>query len=503
MHKYARSCQRRRGSHVPPGKQAPSMRGNQNSHRPLICIQPFPEPFLYAILLFKEGHFHKTVLEKTKSRGVLKHQGREKMETEKIAIPYGQECLYLDAQFRSWELLHSSISGKRPEASEEELIERAMCSPIGCARLEQLAEGKKTATVILSVHTRPVPSRKILPPILKALRKGSEEIQITLLVATGCHRGTTAEELRSKLGNEIFEREKIVVHDCDDEENMVELGKLPSGAVLKVNRYAVETELLVAEGFIEPHFFAGFSGGRKSVLPGVCSRETIMYNHCAPFLDSPEARAGNLENNPIHRDMIAAAQMAHLQYIVNVVINQRKEVVYAVAGDVEQAHLAGCEALRKECGVHPSQKGDIVITSNGGAPLDQNIYQTVKSLSTAEAAAAEGAVLIVCAQCADGTGGEDFYQAMKNCKSPEELLQKIRSVPPYETVPDQWQYQILCRILQKFRVILVTRTQLREIVQDMKMEYCESLEMAVQSAMDGDDSKHVVVIPDGVSTIII
>ena len=170
---------------------------------------------------------------------------------------------------------------------------------------------------------------------------------------------------------------------------------------------------------------------------------------------------------------------------------------------MEQAHLAGCEALRKECGVHPSQKGDIVITSNGGAPLDQNIYQTVKSLSTAEAAAAEGAVLIVCAQCADGTGGGDFYQAMKNCKSPEELLQKIRSVPPYETVPDQWQYQILCRILQKFRVILVTRTQLREIVQDMKMEYCESLEMAVQSAMDGDDSKHVVVIPDGVSTIII
>ncbi|MDO4331976.1 MAG: nickel-dependent lactate racemase [Eubacteriales bacterium] len=424
------------------------------------------------------------------------------MSVKRFEIPYGHEKLHLEAAFPSWELLESCPHGKKSEFSEAELVVRAMESPIGSAHLEELAAGKKTATVILSDHTRPVPSRVILPPLLEALRKGSPDIRITLLVATGCHRGTTVEELRSKLGDEILKREKIVIHDCDDAENMIELGRLPSGGVLKVNRLAAETDLLVAEGFIEPHFFAGFSGGRKSVLPGVCARETVMYNHCAAFIDSSFARTGNLENNPIHQDMIAAAKMAGLRYIVNVILNKEKQVVHAVAGDAEKAHLAGCRMLMEECSVHPARKGDIVITSNGGAPLDQNIYQVVKSLSTAEAAAAKGAALIVCAKCEDGTGGEAFYRAMKDCSSPEELLEQIRKTPPDRTVPDQWQYQILCRILQKFRVIFVTRPQLEGTIRDMKMEYCSSLEEAAFMAMDGNTQKHVVVIPDGVSAMI-
>lgn len=177
--------------------------------------------------------------------------------------------------------------------------------------------------VIISDHTRPVPSRCIIPHMLAELREGNPSIDITLLVATGCHRGTTPQELEQKLGREIVEKEHIVVHDCD-QSPLTELGVLPSGAKLVVNSLVAQADLVAAEGFIEPHFFAGFSGGRKSILPGVCSRVTVLGNHCSAFIDSPLAQMGILEGNPINVDMEAAAAMAKLQYIVNVVINEEK-----------------------------------------------------------------------------------------------------------------------------------------------------------------------------------
>ena len=423
------------------------------------------------------------------------------LENQRIVIPYGHGGLPLKADFESWEVLEPGLYERGREGSQEDIVRRAMENPIGSPRLEELAKGKRTATILLSDHTRPVPSRVIIPLMVKALRQASPDIKITFLVATGCHRGTRSEELCEKLGDELACRETIVIHDCDDSRNMVSLGTLPSGAELRVNRLAVETELLLAEGFIEPHFFAGFSGGRKSVLPGVCARKTVMDNHCAGFIDSPYARTGNLENNPIHRDMAQACQMARLQYIVNVIIDRDKQVLHALAGHPIKAHEKGCEILRGICGVHPRQKGDVVITSNGGAPLDQNIYQVVKSLATAEAAASEAGVLVVCAECADGIGGDDFYRAMKDCRSPGELLERIRRVAPEDTVPDQWQYQILCRILEKHRVMFVTRPELKAVIEEMKMEYYESLGDAVTAAMEKASGNHVVVIPDGVSAM--
>lgn len=419
-----------------------------------------------------------------------------------ISIPYGKKKLSWQGELKYSEILEPWFD-KAALFSEEKLIDDAMKNPIGSKRLQELAKGKKTATIIISDHTRPVPSRLILPPMLTALRKGSPEIQITLLVATGCHRKTTTEELKQKLGRQIYAEEIIRVHDCDDKKNMICIGELPSGASLKVNRLAVETDLLLAEGFIEPHFFAGFSGGRKSVLPGICARKTVMENHCATFIGDEKSSAGNLEGNPVHADMVAAAKMAKLKYIVNVVLDRNKKVIYAVAGEPEMAHRAGCKMVSDFYGITPKQKGDIIITSNGGAPLDQNIYQTVKSLSTAEKAAAPGAVIIECAECADGIGGKGFYEAMLNCKDPGELLEKIRKIEPEKTTPDQWQYQILCRILKKHKVIFVTRPELKNAVTDMKMEYCSSLEEAIRNAMNGNRNKHVLIIPDGISTIIV
>ena len=307
-----------------------------------------------------------------------------------IAIPYGKG--HLDVTFPYNGLLTSRVDELKSDRTGRELVEEAMASPMGTPTLAALAAGKKRCTIIISDHTRPVPSRDILPPMLAQLRQGNPEIQVTLLVATGFHRLTTTAELEAKLGKEIAGSEKIVVHDAFDPDSNVQIGVLPSGAPLVIDRTAVDTDLLIAEGFIEPHFFAGFSGGRKSILPGVCDKTTVLGNHCGAFIASPYARTGILEGNPLHRDMVAAAEMAKLAYIVNVVIDEDKKTVAAFAGDFRKAHEAGVAFLRQYCQVQ-AIPGDIVITSNGGAPLDQNIYQSVKGLTAAEASAKEGAVL--------------------------------------------------------------------------------------------------------------
>ena len=219
-----------------------------------------------------------------------------------ISLPYGTG--EISAQVEESQLLgivQSQLEEYEAEKSPKELLCQAMENPIGTSRLEELAKGKKKVVVLCSDHTRPVPSKLILPPMLGAIRRGNPQAEITLLIATGCHRGTTRQELVNKLGAEMAEKEHILIHDCAAEEDMVDLGILPSGGRLRINKAAVEADLLVAEGFIEPHFCAGFSGGRKSVLPGIAARETVYANHCSQFIDDPHARAGILEGNPIHR----------------------------------------------------------------------------------------------------------------------------------------------------------------------------------------------------------
>ena len=417
-----------------------------------------------------------------------------------ISIPFGKTSL--SCSLPGCSLLTSRVGELKSEKAGIDLVREAMDSPIGAPRLSQLAKGKKSCTVIISDHTRPVPSRDILPPMLEQLRQGNPEIEITLLVATGFHRLSTRSELVNKLGEEIAAREKIVVHNAFDPDSNVKIGTLPSGAPLVIDRAAVETELLVAEGFIEPHFFAGFSGGRKSVLPGVCDKTTVLGNHCGAFIASPYARTGVLDGNPLHRDMVAAAEMAKLAFIVNVVIDEEKKTVAAFAGDFQKAHEAGVSFLRQYCEVKAAP-ADIVITSNGGAPLDQNIYQCVKGLTAAEATAKEGAVLIICAELADGTGGEGFYRSLRDCESPRAHFEQCAATPQSETIPDQWESQILARILMKHHVIFVSRPEMEQTLREMKLDFAPGLEQALAMAKkEKGENAPVTVIPNGISVIV-
>lgn len=419
-----------------------------------------------------------------------------------ISIPYGRTHLTAeipDAQVMG--VLKSRLETYVPEKSQQQLVEDALRSPIGSGRLEELAKGKRSIVLIASDHTRPVPSRVLVPPMLDAIRRGNPDAEITILIATGCHRGTTKAELTEKFGADIVANEKIVIHDCTEEAAMVTIGTLPSGGILRINRVAYEADLLISEGFIEPHFFAGFSGGRKSVLPGIAAGGTVYWNHNAAFIASPFARTGILEGNPIHKDMVFAARAAKLAFICNVVINAKHEVVGAFAGDCEQAHLAGVEFLKGLCGCERAE-ADIVITSNNGYPLDQNIYQAVKGMTAGEAACKEGGVIIMCAACSDGHGGESFRRTIAQELTAAEILAKIEATPMAETVPDQWESQILARILSRFHVVLVTQAD-PALVRSVKMHPAKDLRQALQAAREllGRDGS-ITVIPEGISTII-
>lgn len=399
-------------------------------------------------------------------------------------------------------VIHSKVDDFVPDCSEAELVSRALDAPIGSRSLEELSRDKRNIVVISSDHTRPVPSKIIMPQILERIRRGNPNADITILIATGFHRATTVEELIGKFGPEIVNNENIVVHDSQDETMLVDVGTLPSGGTLRLNKLAMECDLLVAEGFIEPHFFAGFSGGRKSVLPGVAAAETVLANHCSAFISDACARTGVLDNNPLHRDMIFAADAANLQFIVNVVINGEKKIIGAVAGAHKAAHLAGCEFLSGLCRAK-SPQADIVVTSNGGYPLDQNLYQAVKGMTAAEAAAKGGGVIIMIAGCADGHGGESFYRSMAEAESPAALYAEAQTIASDRTRPDQWEYQILCRILMKHRVIMVTDLCSPQMITDMHMEHAPNFETALKMAREtaGNDAS-IAVIPDGVSVII-
>ncbi len=421
-------------------------------------------------------------------------------EAIEIAVPYGNTQMTAVIPAKR---LTGIFKSHLPPAAADQIAEvsAAMDEPTAGPRLEELARGKRSAMIIASDHTRPVPSKIIMPEILRRLRAQNPDIRITILVATGFHRATTFEELENKFGVEIPRREHIVVHDSSNDAELVRIGTLPSGGELIVNRLAAETDLLVAEGFIEPHFFAGFSGGRKSVLPGVAARRTVLANHCAEFIQSPFSRTGVLENNPIHRDMLYAAQCAKLAFIVNVVINGDKKIVRAFAGDFRKAHEAGCDFLRRYCTVQVPES-DIVITGNGGSPLDQNVYQAVKGMTAAESVCRRGGVIVMTAACNDGHGGESFLRNLSSGETPNELLKRIARVPRDRTEPDQWEFQIMARILSTHTVIMVTRDCPHSMLNSMGMLTASTLDEGVAAARKiAGDSATIAVIPDGVAVI--
>jgi len=420
----------------------------------------------------------------------------------KHKILYGKGYLEFEIpDHRLGEVVTSQAGDYEPEMSQEELAKHALENPINSKSLSELSEGKDSVVIISSDHTRPVPSAILTPLLLEEIRKGNPNADITILISTGTHRAPTEQELLDKYGKEIVENEEIVTHDAVNSD-LVKIGELPSGSDLLINKIAVDADLLVGEGFIEPHFFAGYSGGRKSVFPGITSRNSVVANHSAEYIDDENARTGILENNPIHEEMISAARQANLAFIFNVVLNSDKEIIHAVAGDMEDAHLEGTRFLSKMVEVTP-EKTDITISTNGGYPMDQNIYQSVKGMTAAESMTNENGVIILAARAEDGHGGESFFNTFNNDRDLQDIMDEFLATPKDETIPDQWQSQIFARVLMKHHIIYVSEAP-QEMIEAFRMEYASSVEEAIEKADGylGHSNSKISVIPDGVGVMV-
>ena len=419
-----------------------------------------------------------------------------------IKIPYYKGTLDLNITDENLKAVVFPNKVETSETDEKILVREALQSPNNSRKLSELAKGKNKVVIVTSDHTRSVPSKITLPLILEEIRSGNPEAEITILIATGLHRETTVEEQKQMFGEELVKKEYFISNNALKKEDFVNLGKLPSGAELHVNRLAVDCDLLITEGFIEPHFFAGFSGGRKSILPGICDKVTICQNHSYKAISHPNSTTGVLDGNPIHKDMVFAAKKVNVQFVLNVALDDKKRIVKAFAGDLESAHEAGVQFVKKN-----AQKkiitGDIVVTSNGGYPLDQNLYQSPKAVSTAMAFAGDDGIIILSCSCCDGVGGENFERLI-SMGTPEEIDQYLSEIPDTDTIPEQWCAQIYSKILRKHKVILVSDYLSPAFVKKCNMIPAADLNEAMNIAytIKGEKAK-VIVVPDGVSVLAI
>jgi nickel-dependent lactate racemase len=377
------------------------------------------------------------------------------------------------------------------------MVEAALKRPVGAPRLRELARESQSAVIVTCDRTRGVPSRVTVPLILKELGSGGmNSDRIRVLVATGLHKGETMNDIKERLGGALLERLKVEIHDSDDPNRIVDLGRLSSGTPLLLNRSVTETDLVIVESNVEPHFFAGFTGGSKVILPGVAGTKTILQNHCWKNIDDSTSRYGTIEN-PIRADANEALRHVGRVFALNVVLDDHKRIVRATAGDPVLSFNDVAESVRLNSSVQVKDPPDLVITTNGGYPLDRNVYQCVKGIAVPEGILHQHSRIIMAGECTDGVGHQDFLRLLAS-DTPEAVYGKLRQGETL--IRDQWEVQVLCRVLRKTPVCFITRPELSPEIQSMHMAYAQTLEQALDSVSLRRDER-VLVLPQGPMTL--
>ena len=408
-------------------------------------------------------------------------------ETVIERIPYGKGEMEIRIPRKNYlaTLMPRYKPGVKDEAGE---VRRALENPIGTRRLGEIARGRKTAVIVVNDITRSTATYKILPPLLEELKAaGVKEDRVTFLVATGTHRDNTREELEGMLGKEIVRRFAVVNHHCQDDKIMVDLGKTSGGIPVVINRLFWEAELKILTATIAPHQAAGFSGGRKSVLPGIASLATLKQHHGFNMRSNKPAM-GWVEGNKFHENALEAAKMARADFILNTVQNHRKEITQAVAGDVEKAWLEGVKVSREIYEVTIPRPADVVITSPGGYPKDIDLYQSQKSMAASEIAVKEGGTVILPAECKDGVGTRGFYEWMSAATCPQEVIDRFIREGYSIGSSKAW---LFSRCLKRAGLILVSRHIDDKTLKEMFTERADTVEQAIEMALakQGQDAK--------------
>ncbi len=357
----------------------------------------------------------------------------------KLRLPYGH--LGLDVELpENTDVITSRFVPGLPD--ESAAILEALRSPIASAPLRTKVKAGDKVVIVHSDITRATPNERLLPVILQELEAaGIARQDIVLLNGLGTHRPQTEAELRTMLGDRVVDNYRCEQHDGHDDARLISIGTTSFGHSVRVNRLLIESDVRILTGFIEPHFFAGFSGGPKAVLPALAGADSVLTNHSYQMIGNPNATWGVTDGNPIWEEMREVALRINPTFLVNVTMNAAKQITGVFAGDLLAAHKAGCEFVRATAMVAIQEPYDIAITTNGGYPLDQNLYQAIKGISAASRVIRDGGAIIMCAACQDGLPNHSGYaRLMAEAGSLRKVLEMV-SRPDF-SAPDQWSAQI-------------------------------------------------------------
>jgi len=414
----------------------------------------------------------------------------------KLKIDYGKNGLWIEVPDKN---LAKILSMKKSIPIENPTIQvkNALANPIGSKPLSEIARGKKSACIVICDITRPVPNKILLPPILVTLEEnGIDRENITILIATGIHRPNLGDELIYLVGEEISSSYKIVNHYAKEKTSHTYLGKTSRGTEVLIDSIYINAELKITTGFIEPHLMAGFSGGRKLICPGICNLDTVKVMHSPKILEQPNAREGVIQGNPFHEESLEIAKMVGMDFIVNVALNETKQITGIFAGDIEKAHDRGVAFVRDQVGDAVPEPVDIVITTAAGFPLDATFYQSIKGLTAALPIVKQGGTIMLAAECQEGLGSPEFSQLVRETTDIDLFMQNIYRDDYF--VIDQWQFEEFAKALRKVDVYLYSQGVAKEDRDRMLTTSIHSVEEGIAMALEqhGESAK-IAVIPRG------
>ena len=417
----------------------------------------------------------------------------------KVTLAYGKQDLDLLLP-DSYDVTVIEPRYVRGVSDPVEALKNALRSPVSSQPLSDMVKKTDTIGIVVNDITRATPYRTILPVLLNEM-KDVPSNKITFFVALGTHREDSEQELRGMLGDPIVDEYRIVQNNCIDRATQVKIGVTQFGNEIWINREFSECELKLLTGFIEPHFFAGFSGGGKAVVPGMAGLQTIMKNHSPMNMDDEKAIWGITEGNPIWEEVHEAALMAGNSFLLNVALNKNQEITGVFAGDLTDAHKQGCKFVKNAAMVPVPRPFDIVVTSNSGYPLDLNLYQSVKGMSAAAQIVKMGGAIIVAADCWDGIPEHGLYgQILRESKTPQELLEKVRNSGPGKQ--DQWQAHIQAKIQIKADVYVRSGNLTDGQIESALLKPSHRIEETVDELIKRyGKSARICVLPEGPQTI--
>jgi nickel-dependent lactate racemase len=387
-----------------------------------------------------------------------------------------------------------------PLADPLAAVHRSLQQPIGALPLHDIARKKAggRACIVICDITRPVPNAVLLPPILYQLEQGGvPKENVTILVATGTHRPNLGAELIDLVGEEVARSVRIVNHVCTDTEAMQDFGRTPNGVPVKLNRVYTEADVRITVGLIEPHFMAGYSGGRKLIMPGIAALETVQAWHTPRFLEHPNATSGVTEGNPVHDENTYIASLCPPDMIVDVTLDEEKRITGVFAGGMGDAWQEGVAFAARHVRSGIAAPVEIVVTTGAGAPLDATFYQAVKGMVAALPIVKPGGTIIIAAACTEGIGGPHFRRTLLENRDLNALVAAMER-PDWTPIPDQWQVEELARAIREREVVMVCEGIPAELLAQIHVTPAVSVEAAVEYAIQKQGSAaRIAVIPKG------